>query len=111
MFEPSRSDAPLLQRALRSGWDVPEEMRATIIAVLSEIVKDGKTTARERTSAARAVVQATRVELDAIRVAMAAKFENLTGRVENLEAGSNGELARTVGESRTAGTATGGPAE
>ena len=111
MFEPSRSDAPLLQRALRSGWDVPEEMRATILAVLREIVNDGNTTARERISAARAVVQASRVELDAIRVAMAANFEDLNGRVGNLEAGSDGELARTVGESRTAGAAAGGPAE
>ena len=90
MFEPSRSDAALLKRALNQGWDVPKEIRADIINVLGGIVKNG-TTSRERTSAARAVMQASRVELDAIRLAQGALYENLAGRIEALENGDQGD--------------------
>ena len=97
MYEPSRDDARLLQRALNQGWDVPVELRAKIMDVLGKIVGDGKATAREKTSAARAVMAATRVELDAIRVAQTAQFTDLAGRVEALERGGDAELAKADG--------------
>ena len=113
MFEPSRCDARLLERALNHGWDVPQELRATIITVLGEIVNDGKATKRERTSAARAVMQASRVELDAIRVAQGAQYEDLIRRMQALEGEGrgDGQLVETAGGDRAAGAATGGPAE
>ena len=95
MFEPSRSDARLLKQRAVSGVERPARAAPTIITVLGDIVKDGNTKVRERTSAARAVVQASRVELDAIRVAMEAEFENLSGRVTDLEATPDGELGWT----------------
>ena len=100
MFEPSRCDARLLERALNHGWDVPQEMRVTIIAVLGEIVNDSKATKRERTSAARAVMQASRVELDAIRVAQWAQFEDVIRRLQALESEGQGDgkLADVPGE-------------
>jgi hypothetical protein len=97
MYEPSRDDARLLRRALNQGWDVPVELRAKIMEVLGKIVGDGGATARERTSAARAVMSATRVELDAIRVAQAAQFADLSKRVEALEGGGDAELAKAEG--------------
>ncbi len=96
MYEPSRKDARLLQRALRQGWDVPVKLRTKIMKVLSQIVSDEKSTAREKTSAARAVVSATRVELDAIRVAHVAQLVDLAGRVEALEGGTDAGLAKST---------------
>jgi hypothetical protein len=110
MFEPSRSDLRLLRRALSQGWDVPAEMREKIIEVLGAIVSDEKSTRRERTSAARAVVQASRVELDAIRVAQGALFENLFQRMEALEGGGDAKLANAGGEDGSAGAAPAGSA-
>ena len=100
MFEPSRCDARLLEHALNYGWDVPQELRTTIIAVLGEIVNDGKATKRERTSAARAVMQASRVELDAIRVAQWAQFEDVIRQLQALEGEGQGDgkLADAPGE-------------
>jgi hypothetical protein len=109
MFEPSREDARLLQRALKQGWDVPVPLRTRIIKVLGGIVRDKKSTARERTAAARAVVSATRVELAAIRVAQEAQFEDLVERVEALEGKSDAGLAKAEGGDRGAGASSGGP--
>jgi hypothetical protein len=85
MFEPSRSDSPLLIRALQHGWQIPSEMRAKVVAVLCEITTDAKARPRERTAAARALLQASRVELEAIRAAEAARCEELLERLEALE--------------------------
>ena len=74
MFEPSRSDSPLLIRALLHGWKVPAEMREKVVVVLYQITSDAKARPRERTAAARALLQASRVELDAIRAARGAQY-------------------------------------
>jgi hypothetical protein len=97
MFEPSRSDSPLLIRALRQGWDIPAEMRETVVAVLCQITGDAKAKPRERTSAARALVQASRVELDAIRVAQEAQYEDLIRRLRTLEEQDDAGLAQAAG--------------
>jgi hypothetical protein len=109
MFEPSREDARLLQRALKQGWDVPVPLRTKIIKVLGGIVRDKDATARERTSAARALMSATRVELDAIRIAQEAHFEDLVDRVEALEGKTDAGLAEASGGDRQAGAPPGGP--
>jgi hypothetical protein len=85
MFEPSRSDSPLLIRALQHGWKIPAEMREKVVAVLCEIASDPKARPRERTGAARALLQASRVELEAIRAAEAALCEELLERLRALE--------------------------
>jgi hypothetical protein len=85
MFEPSRSDSPLLIRALHHGWKIPAEMRDKVVAVLCEITADPKARPRERTAAARALLQASRVELEAIRAAEAAQYGALFERLEALE--------------------------
>jgi hypothetical protein len=97
MFEPSRSDARLYQRALSQGWEIPVETRTKIIKMLGTIAKDKKASARERTSAARALVQASRVELDAIRVALGAQYEDLIRRMQALEGHNDGGLAEAAG--------------
>ena len=53
MFKPSRSDARLLVRALRQGWNIPTKKRTQVIKVLCQIAADENATLRERTSAAR----------------------------------------------------------
>ncbi len=98
MPDPSRSDLRLYERALRSGWDVPESTRVEVIKVLGEIVSDAKARRRDRTAAARALLQATRVELDAIRVAQSVQHEDLSRRVVALEGDGGGELACAGGE-------------
>jgi hypothetical protein len=113
MFEPSRSDARLLKRALRQGWNVPKGMRSAIIKVLGEIVADGGATKRERTSAARAVMQASRVELDAIRLVQVAQVEELIRRMQALEGEGDidGGLAEAEGGAWAAGAPAEGPAD
>jgi len=85
MFEPSRSDSPLLIRALQHGWKIPAEMREKVVAVLCEITSDPKARPRERTAAARALLQASRVDLEAIRAAEAALCEELLERLRAIE--------------------------
>ena len=109
MFEPSREDARLLQRALKQGWDVPVPLRTKIIEVLGGIVGDENATARERTAAARAVMSATRVELDAIRVAQGTQFEDLVERMDALEGKTDAGLAKAEGGDGAAGAPSGGP--
>jgi hypothetical protein len=101
MFKPSRSDARLLERALRQGWNIPPKMRTRIIKALGEILDDEKSTRREKTSAARALMQASRIELDAIQVAEGALYENLVDRMETLESEfqSDGKLAKVSSKS------------
>ena len=96
MFEPSRNDSPLLIRALRQGWDIPAELRGKVVAVLCEIASDANAKARERTSAARALVQASRVELDAIRVAQEAQYGDLIQRLRVLEEHNDAGLAEAA---------------
>jgi ribosome maturation protein Sdo1 len=99
MSKPSRSDARLLIRALRQGWNIPVKKRSQVVKVLTDILSNKEATVREKTSAARALMQASRVELDAIRIAQGAQYDNLTQRVEALETGgvSVGQLAPTAG--------------
>jgi hypothetical protein len=109
MFEPSREDARLLQRALKQGWDVPVALRSKIIEVLGGIVGDEVAKARERTAAARAVMSAARLELDAIRVAQGAQYEDLVARMGALEGKTDAGLARTQNGDGSAGASLGGP--
>ena len=97
MPKPSRSDLRLYSRALRQGWNIPAEMRTKIVKMLHKVVTARKSTARDRTSAARALVQASRVELDAIRLAYLAQFENLIKRTEAIEEKIDGGLAEAAG--------------
>jgi hypothetical protein len=97
MFEPSRSDARLLKRALRQGWSVPTPLRKQIIEVLGAITSDASARPRERTSAALALLQASRVELDAIRVAQEAQYEDLIRRLRALEEQDDAGLAEAAG--------------
>jgi hypothetical protein len=96
MFEPSRSDSPLLTRALQHGWKIPAEMREKVVAVLCEITSDPKAKPRERTAAARALLQASRVELDAIRTAQEAQFGDLMHRLQALEERADGGSAEAA---------------
>jgi hypothetical protein len=98
MAKPSRSEARLLTRALRQGWNIPADKRSEVINVLCEIAGDKTSTKREKTSAARALMQASRVELDAIRVAQGAQYEDLVRRMAALEreGGGDGELAKAA---------------
>jgi hypothetical protein len=96
MYEPSRSDSPLLTRALQHGWKIPAEMREKIVAVLCEITSDPKAKPRERTAAARALLQASRVELDAIRAAQEAQYGDLIRRLRALEERGEGGLAEVA---------------
>jgi hypothetical protein len=83
MFEPSRSDSPLLIRALQHGGTIPAEIREEVVAVLGAITADPEARPRERTAAARALLQASRVELEAIGAAEAAPYGD---RLERLAA-------------------------
>ncbi len=97
MYEPSRSDSPLLIRALQHGWKIPAEMREKVVAVLCEITSDTKARPRERTAAARALLQASRVELDAIRAAQESQYGDLTQRLRALEERADVGLAEAAG--------------
>jgi hypothetical protein len=99
MPKPSRSDsdARLYGRALREGWNVPKGKKKEVVATLCAIVAEEKATKREKTAAARALLQASRMELEAIRVAQGALFVSLSGRMEELERGAHGELAKAAG--------------
>jgi hypothetical protein len=109
MFEPSRSDSPLLIRALQHGWKIPAAMREKVVAVLCEITSDPKAKPRERTAAARALLQASRVDLDAIRAAQEAQYGDLIQRLRALEERADGGLGETAGGDRPAGAASGPP--
>jgi hypothetical protein len=97
MSKSSRSDLRLYVRALQQGWNIPQGVRTEIVQKLHGIVTAEKSTARERTSAARAIMQASRVELDAIRLAYGAQYENLIKRMETLEEKTDGGLAEAAG--------------
>jgi hypothetical protein len=97
MFEPSRSDARVLKRALRQGWNVPTELRKQVIEVLGAITGDASAKPRERTSAALAILRASRVELDAIRVAQEAQYIDLMQRLRALEEQDDAGLAEAAG--------------
>jgi hypothetical protein len=99
MSKPSRSDIRLYVRALSQGWNIPVKMRSQVVNTLAGIVTDEKSSRRERTSAARALLQASRVELDAIRVAHEARYEDLARRLRALEGEEQGDggLAEAAG--------------
>ena len=74
------------------------ELRTKIIKVLSQIVSDEKSTARERTSAARAVV-CRRPGWSWMRSGWRRwrNYEDLVGRLEALEGETDGGLAEAAG--------------
>ena len=62
----------LVARALRERWNIPTEMRGTVIARLGQIVDDSKTEPREVISAAKAILSAGKLNLDNIEIAIKA---------------------------------------
>jgi hypothetical protein len=79
-------DAQLAERALRHGWDVPEALKGPLIARLNELAMSTDPTigAREKISAAKALLLADKLGLEAIRTAIVA--DNHDGVVERLRA-------------------------
>jgi hypothetical protein len=79
-------DAKLAERALRHGWDVPEELKGPLIARLNELAMstDPAIGAREKISAAKALLLADKLGLESIRTAIVA--DNHDGVVERLRA-------------------------
>jgi hypothetical protein len=100
MRKPRRSDSGgrLLVRALREGWHVPKGKKTEVIKTLCAIVTQEGATKREKTSAARALLQASRMELEAIRLVQGVKVDDLCDRMDKLEGGADGELAKAAGE-------------
>jgi hypothetical protein len=79
-------DAKLGERALRHGWDVPEALKGPLIARLNELAMstDPAIGAREKISAAKALLLADKLGLESIRTAIVA--DNHDGVVERLQA-------------------------
>ena len=79
-------DAKLAERALRHGWDVPEELKGPLIARLNELAMstDPAIGAREKISAAKVLLLADKLGLESIRTAIVA--DNHDSFVERLQA-------------------------
>ena len=79
-------DAKLAERALRHGWDVPEALKGPLIAKLHELAMSADPTigAREKISAAKALLLADKLGLESIRTAIVADAHD--GVVERLRA-------------------------
>ena len=79
-------DAKLAERALRNGWNVPEELKGPLIARLNELAMstDPAIGAREKISAAKVLLLADKLGLESIRTAIVA--DNHDGLVERLQA-------------------------
>jgi hypothetical protein len=79
-------DAKLAERALRNGWNVPEELKGPLIARLNELAMstDPAIGAREKISAAKVLLLADKLGLESIRTAIVA--DNHDGLVQRLEA-------------------------
>jgi hypothetical protein len=79
-------ESKLAERALRHGWDVPEELKGPLIARLNELAMstDPAIGAREKISAAKALLLADKLGLESIRTAIVA--DNHDGVVERLRA-------------------------
>jgi hypothetical protein len=90
----SDSDARILCRAVREGWDVPVDRRPEIVARLIEIATSQASAPREVTAAARALVQLARLQLEAVKVAEAAGYAEAVALLEELRADAQlGEAA------------------
>ncbi len=79
-------EAKLAERALRHGWDVPEELKGPLIARLNELAMstDPAIGAREKISAAKVLLLADKLGLESIRTSIVA--DNHDGVVERLQA-------------------------
>jgi hypothetical protein len=79
-------EAKLAERALRHGWDVPEELKGPLIAKLNELAMstDPAIGAREKISAAKVLLLADKLGLESIRTAIGADRHD--GVVERLQA-------------------------
>jgi hypothetical protein len=80
----SDDDGRLLCRALREGWDVPVEKRPEVIAQLVKIATSEKSTPREATAAARALLQAARYQLETVKAAEASGYAEALALLEEL---------------------------
>jgi hypothetical protein len=81
-------DAKLAERALRHGWEVPEALKGPLIARLNEIAlsTDPAIGAREKISAAKALLLADKLGLESIRTAIVAdNHDGVAGRLAALE--------------------------
>jgi len=79
-------EAKLAERALRHGWDVPEELKGPLIARLNELAMstDVAIGTCEKISAAKVLLLADKLGLESIRVAIVADVHD--GLVERLRA-------------------------
>ena len=79
-------EAKLAERALRHGWDVPEELKGPLIARLNELAMSTNPAigAREKISAMKVLLLADKLGLESIRVAIVA--DDHDGLVERLRA-------------------------
>ena len=79
-------EAKLAERALRHGWDVPEELKGPLIARLNELAMstDPAIGSREKISAMKVLLLADKLGLESIRVAIVA--DDHDGLVERLRA-------------------------
>ena len=89
----SDDDARLFCRALREGWDIPVEKRPEVIAQLVKIATSKKSTPREATAAARALLQVARYQLETVKVAEASGYAEALALLEELRHAQVGAAA------------------
>ena len=89
----------LWEKALKERWSIPGEFRELMVRQLVRVIASEKTSAREKTSAAKALLHADALNIEQQRMDQADEHERRQRLVELARQLSPGEVARLSAES------------
>ena len=100
-YENKRSEFRMEARAIRERWPIPPAARVNLLRRVLEVLRDEKSTKRDKIAAARVIIQADGLNLDAQRIellkqatepdSVARILEDALRRAEGIDRGQLGE--------------------